>query len=233
MTDTADTRERIIDRAMDLFVYQGYAATGLAQIAKESGAHGGSVYHFFPTKEDLLRAVLERRKELLFPEVLAPIWKKIDDPVERIFALMDGYRRMLRMSEFSHGCPIGNLALEISESHPAARRLLAENFDNWLHFVEQCISDARDRLPPDVEPRTLAIFVLTTMEGAVMLARTYRSFQAYDAAIATLRDHFDRLLAMGATWAPPREGGRPRGNRAAPGSKKGPPPRPRRRGPRS
>jgi hypothetical protein len=47
------------------------------------------------------------------------------------------------------------------------------------------------------------VFVLTTMEGAVMLARTYRDFEAYDAAVVTLRDYVERLLAEGQGWAPP------------------------------
>ena len=56
MTPVGDTRERIIDAAMDLFVYQGYGPTGLSEIAKKAGAQAGSLYHFFPTKEDLVAA---------------------------------------------------------------------------------------------------------------------------------------------------------------------------------
>lgn len=198
------TRERIIDAAMELFVYQGYAATGLAQIAKAAGARPGSLYHFFPTKEDLLAATLEKRLRLLQPDVLDPIWDRIDDPIERVFGLLDGYRQMLLMTEFAHGCPIGNLALELTESHPATRRLLADNFDNWLRAVERCFTEAADRLPEDADAHALAVFVLTTMEGAVMLARTYRDFKRFDAAVASLREYIELLLARGAAWSAPR-----------------------------
>jgi hypothetical protein len=50
----------------------------------------------------------------------------------------------------------------------------------------------------------MALFVLTTMEGAVMLARAYRSIEPYDAAVTQLRDYFDRLLADGTDWSAPR-----------------------------
>ena len=188
---------------MDLFVYQGYGNTGLAQIARQAGAQPGSLYYFFPTKEDLLCATLERRKELLEPEVLAPIWERIDDPIERVFGLLAGYRRMLEMTGFRHGCPIGNLVIEVGETHPHARRLLAENFDRWLAAVERCFAAARQRLPAHTDPRQLAVFVLTTMEGAVMLARTYRDFEAYDAAVVNLRDYLERLLRAGTDSAEP------------------------------
>jgi len=188
---------------MELFAFQGYERTGLAQIARRAECRPGSLYHFFPTKEDLLRATLELRLELLAPEVLAPIWSRIDDPVERVFGLLDGYRQMLTMTEFQHGCPIGNLVIETAESLPKVRELLAANFDNWLDEVERCFAAAADRLPPDADPRQLAVFVLTTMEGAVMLARTYRDFEAFDAAVATLRDYVERLLDTNAAWSAP------------------------------
>lgn len=195
MATTPDTRERLIEAAMELFVFQGYRNTGLAQIARKAGVLPGSLYYFFPTKEDLLHATLEARKRLLYPEVLAPIWEAIDDPIERVFGLLAGYRRMLEMTEFKHGCPIGNLVLEVAETHPQARALLTQNFEGWLAAVEECFESARGKLPDRATPRELAVFVLTTMEGAVMLARSYRNFEAYDTAVVQLRDYVERLLA--------------------------------------
>ncbi|MGE0479970.1 MAG: TetR/AcrR family transcriptional regulator [Phycisphaerae bacterium] len=194
------TRDRIVDAAMELFAFHGYGPTGLAEIARQAGVQQGSLYHFFPTKEELLAAVLERRKVLLWPEVLQAIWDRFDDPIERVFKLLDQYRKMLQITEFSHGCPIGNLAIELCESHPNARALIAQNFDNWLKAVEQCFHEASRRLPEHVEPKRLAIFVLTTMEGAVMLARTYRDFRAYDAAIASLREYIEALIHAETNW---------------------------------
>jgi AcrR family transcriptional regulator len=192
-----DTRDRLIDAAMELFAFQGYSATGLAQIARQAGVLPGSLYYFFPTKADLLHATLERRKVLLHPEVLAPIWERVDDPIERVFGLLAGYRRMLEVTEFRHGCPIGNLVIEVGETHPHARALLTRNLEGWLDAVEECFAAARARLPEHADPRKLAVFVLTTMEGAVMLARSYRDFEAYDTAIVQLRDYVERLLAEG------------------------------------
>jgi AcrR family transcriptional regulator len=196
----SDTRERLIEAAMELFTLQGYERTGLAQIARQAGAQPGSLYYFFPTKEDLLRATLERRLERLQPEVLAPIWERIDDPIERVFGLLAGYRKMLEVTGFEHGCPIGNLVLELSNRHPIVRSLLTDNFENWLGAVQGCFEAARDVLPPHADPRRLAVFVLTTMEGAVMLARSYRDFEAYDAAVVSLREYVEGLLRGGTSW---------------------------------
>lgn len=193
-----DTRARLIEAAMDLFAFQGYGNTGLAQIARQAGVLPGSLYYFFPTKEDLLHATLEQRRLNLYAGMLEPIWERETDPIERVFGLLGGYRRMLEATEFRHGCPIGNLVIEVGETHPRARSLLAQNFEGWLDAVQECFDAARPRLPVRADARRLAVFVLTTMEGAVMLARSYRNFEAYDAAVVQLRDYVEQLLAEGA-----------------------------------
>ena len=116
--------------------------TGIAQILKEADAGSGSLYYFFPTKEDLLLAVLEWYRENLGPAVVEPVFDRVSDPIERIFGILDGYRQGLLATGFSRGCPIGNLALELADSHPAARELLAANFTGWRKAIEQCLAEA-------------------------------------------------------------------------------------------
>ena len=198
-----NTRDRLIDTAMELFHSQGYQATGVAQILKKAEGNSGSLYYFFPTKEDLLLAVLEKYKLMLHPALLEPNWSRIDDPIEKVFGLLDGYRRLLMMTECNYGCPIGNLALEIGHSHAKARQLLADNFKGWRDAVHECLNAADDRLPSDVDRAQLASFVLTVMEGAVMQARTERSLKPFDDAVTQLRDYFDRLTADGTQWGAP------------------------------
>jgi AcrR family transcriptional regulator len=198
-----DTRERLIEAARNLFLKQGYAGTGIAQILQEADAGSGSLYYFFPTKEDLLLAVLEWYKANLIPEVVQPVFDRVSDPIERIFGILAGYRRLLVATQCEYGCPIGNLALELANSHPQAARLLAENFTGWRQVVEQCLADAAGRLPSSVDRAQLATHVLVTMEGAVMLSRTYKDLEPYDSAVSQLRDHFDRLIADGTQWRPP------------------------------
>jgi AcrR family transcriptional regulator len=197
------TRDRIIEAARELFYSQGYTATGIAQILKVSGANSGSLYHFFPSKEDLLVAVLEKYKLMLRTSVLEPCFERVKDPIERVFAVLDGYRQWLAATDFALGCPIGNLALEVGNSQPRARQLIAENFEAWADAVRQLVEDASGRLPQDIDSVALAKHVLATMEGAVMLARSYRSFEPFDQAIHQLRDYFDRLVREGSNWPLP------------------------------
>ena len=191
----SETREKIIEVARELFYAQGYHATGLAQILKEAGVHSGSLYHFFASKEELLLAVLEQYKEMLWPVLLDPVFAQEPDPVERIFALLDRYRQGLVMTGFTRSCPIGNLALELSEFHPDAVARIAENFEGWRLAVRGCLEAAVDRFPAGSDMDALSTFVLTTMEGAIMQSRSYRALEPFDASIRMLRDYFNRLTA--------------------------------------
>jgi TetR/AcrR family transcriptional regulator, transcriptional repressor for nem operon len=189
------TRERIVEAARELFFKQGYTATGVAQVLKVADANSGSLYYFFPSKEDLLVAVLEKYRSMLEPRVLKPAFSRTNDPIERLFAVLEGYRLLLEATGFELGCPIGNLALEISNSQPEARRLIIENFNAWCDAIRRLIENAADRFPRDIEPAALATHVLATMEGSVMLARAYRSFEPFDQAVRLLRDYIERLIA--------------------------------------
>jgi TetR/AcrR family transcriptional repressor of nem operon len=189
-----DTRERIVEAARQLFYSQGFHATGLAQILKEADVNSGSLYHFFSSKEELLLAVLDGYREMLWPILLEPAWEGVSDPLDRVFALLERYRQGLLLTEFSRSCPIGNLALEMSEFHPEAQRRIAENFEGWRIAVRGCLEQARDRFPKDLDLDQLSTFILTTMEGGVMQSRSYRSIAPFDASVAALRDYIDRLL---------------------------------------
>src|SRR3977135_4330982 len=89
------TKDRLIIAARDLFWSHGYEATTLGEIVKKAEVHSGSLYYFFKTKEELLLAVLDWYMENLFPQLIEPIIAHISDPIERVFALLDGYRKAL------------------------------------------------------------------------------------------------------------------------------------------
>lgn len=205
MATHADTKERLVEAARDLFLMQGYNATGVAQILKRAGVNSGSLYYFFPTKEDLLIAVLEWYRDNIYEGLLKPVFERVDDPVERIFGVLDGYRQVILLTNFQYGCPIGNLALELANSHPKALELINLNFNNWRQAIGQCVRDAAGRFPEGMDADALATHTLAVMEGAVMLAKSYKSIEPFDTAIAQLRDTYDRLISDGTSWSAPRK----------------------------
>jgi AcrR family transcriptional regulator len=193
------TRERLLRTAFQLFHEQGYHATGVATILREAGVNAGSMYHFFSSKDDLLLKVLEFALDYLEPMVMGPAEAAAVDPIERVFALLNQYRQWIGSNECRMGCPIGNLALEVSDGNPQARALIHRNFENWADRVEGWLRTAGDELPRDTDLRRLARFVLTVMEGGLMQARAAGNLGPFDDSIAVLREHFTALRARAAT----------------------------------
>lgn len=195
MPKAPTTKDRLIDSARYLFWERGYAGTSMADLLNHAGVNSGSFYHFFESKEALLRAVLETYLRALRPMIVEPAFARADEPIARIFAILAGYRERILQTECKYGCPLGRLALEIDPENRPAHNLIAENFQGWIAAVRECIERIRDELPKGTDPEALATYVLAVMEGGVMLSRSYGTVEAFDRSIAQLREHFRLLLA--------------------------------------
>ena len=195
MKNQVPTRERLIESARYLFWERGFAGTSMADLLAHADVNSGSFYHFFESKEALLRAVLDLYLHALRPVIVNPAFAKTDDPVERIFAILAGYRERILQTDCQYGCPLGRLALEIDPENRPAHKLIAENFQGWIGAVRECVEQMKHRLPRDTDPEALATYVLAVMEGGVMLSRSYGSVEPFDRAVKQLRQHFRLLLA--------------------------------------
>jgi TetR/AcrR family transcriptional repressor of nem operon len=191
-----DTRERILQSAMELFATKGYASTSIDEVLRRSAAKPGSLYHFFPGKEDLLLAVLDAYREGIDEMLLQPAWIGYDDPIERVFALLARYRMLIVATDCEYGCPIGSLALEMHKARKPVRERISANFAAWTDAVHRCYLDAADRFEAGTNLRELAEFTLTTMEGGVMQSRTFRDVSYFDRSVKQLRQYVHALMKV-------------------------------------
>ena len=194
MGKRSDTGQRLIESARFLFWERGYAGTSMSDLLGHADVNSGSFYHFFESKEALLRAVLETYLQALQPVIVAPAFASTDKPLGRIFAILAGYRERILQTGCKYGCPLGRLALEIDPENRPAHDLIADNFRSWIAVIRECLDDFRDQLPKHTDREALATYVLTVMEGAVMVSRSYGSVEPFDRAIAQLEEHFRLLL---------------------------------------
>ncbi len=189
------TRDRLVEAARHLFWERGYGAASMSDILARAQANSGSFYHFFDGKESLLRTVLETYLEGLDPVIVAPARRRHSDPIDRIFAILAGYRARLIATHCTYGCPLGRLALEVDHENRPAHDLIAANFTAWTDAVRSFLDEAQDRLPRDLDRAGLATLVLTVMEGGVMQSRASGTPEPFDRSVAQLRDYFRRLGA--------------------------------------
>ena len=194
MPPAIPTRDRLINSARYLFWERGYAGTSMADLLAHAEVNSGSFYHFFESKEALLREVLVGYLGALRPMIVDPAFAQTLDPAERIFAILAGYRERILLTDSKYGCPLGRLALEIDPENRPAHALIAKNFQGWIGAVRECVGQLEPRLPRGTDLDALATYVLAVMEGGVMLSRSYGSVEPFDRSVTQLRQHFQLLL---------------------------------------
>jgi TetR/AcrR family transcriptional repressor of lmrAB and yxaGH operons len=172
------SRAALIDNAATLFRRQGYAATGLNQILDEASVKAGSLYHHFPQgKQQLAAAVVESAgadiEQLLrrFLSTGRPVADIVDRWIDLLVAGLAGDHR--------DGCPIEPIATESVNASPLVRAASARAFTGWCAAIE-------DRLRSDGWPgndaKTVALAVISLIEGSLILSRIAGDVAALNAA---------------------------------------------------
>lgn len=166
------TRDQIIETTCDLLEAQGYHATGLNQIVKESGAPKGSLYYYFPGgKEELAAVALERTGRLLAARIRQGLSKHAN-AAEAVRKFVLVIARNAEASGFRTGGPLMTVALETATSSPRLNTACREAYQQLqAAFAEKLVqcgySPARGA--------ELAIFINAAIEGGIILSRTMHS----------------------------------------------------------
>jgi TetR/AcrR family transcriptional repressor of nem operon len=196
------TRERILEETARLFALKGYHDTKLDEILTAAEVTTGAFFHHFRSKEDLGFAVIDRHMQKR-REILERIEQRMSpphegDPLHRIFRRLDAIAEMVQRGRHRKGggCVIGNLSTALAGTHEPFRRRLAECFDEMAReFLPQLESAAQQGRPNEVvDTWMLARYLVTVIEGAIMLARTYRDKSLLDGHFRYLKEHLARNL---------------------------------------
>jgi AcrR family transcriptional regulator len=182
------TRERIIYASAELFRRQGYAGTGLKQIATQAEAPFGSVYHFFPGGKEQLADEVLRAGGRFFLALYESIAAAAPDLVGAVRDFFAGAAETLLATDFADACPIATVAGEIASTHEVLRQATADVFESWLDALAEDLVEAGVSAG---DARSLALSLLAVLEGAFLLSRTLRSIEpmraASDAAAALVQ----------------------------------------------
>ena len=137
-----DTKERIVDATGECFRRQGYAGTGLKQIAAEADAAFGSLYHFFPGGKEELGAEVIRWSGRMYMQLFIDIAVEVPDVVAAVRRFFADSAADVEASDFAEACPIATVALEVSSTSEPLREACAEVFESWLASATEYFAGA-------------------------------------------------------------------------------------------
>src|SRR5271168_5036721 len=177
------TRARIVEEAAALIHERGVAGTTLEDVQAAAEVSGSQMYHYFPDKNELVQAVIDYQADAIVNRNRHALGSANG---------VEAWRNMVitaaRRTQAKGGCALGSLVGQLAESDPEARALIASGFDQWAAAIGDGLRSlqAEGKLPSDVEPDGLAITLLATLEGGLLLAQVQRSTRPFETAINTL-----------------------------------------------
>lgn len=193
--DPAGTREAILQAAFQEMHRSGFRAAGLDAILTEAGVTKGALYHHFGSKRQLGLAVLEEIiRSMVLRRFLEPLAAS-DDPVETLIGVLENARREVTPEEMVSGCPLNNLAQEMSSVDEEFRERLADIFRDWRDGLANSLrrGQASNKVRGDLDVDAAATFVVATFEGSIGLAKTTRDPAVLEHCCRGLIDYFDGL----------------------------------------
>jgi TetR/AcrR family transcriptional repressor of nem operon len=184
------TRDAIISAALKLMRLHGYHATSLDDVLRESGVGKGNFYHYFRSKEELGYAILDELIRDFIDRTLEPCFADAEgDPIAQIGCFLDRVLAGHRDRNCIGGCPLGNLASELSDVHEGFRTRLAGVFSAWHDRFTRALTAAqvRGRVTPDCAPAAVAQFLVASLEGAILMAKLTKDIAVMERSVGEMK----------------------------------------------
>ena len=202
----AVTRDQILDAAGRLIHLQGYHCTSLDDVLRESGVGKGNFYYYFKSKEELGYAIIDRLVRGFLDRTLGPAFADPGaDPVAQIHGLLDRILDNQRQRNCIGGCPMGNLASELSDVHEGFRQRLAEVFVAWRVTMAEALRHGQEagRLSPECNPEGAAYFIVAALEGAILMSKLTKDIKVMESCVDELKHHLTLYTRRGFSHVPP------------------------------
>jgi len=170
-------KDKLLTGGLRLVHERGFGAASVRDIAQAAGVPQGSFTNHFASKEAFGLEILERYREMMSAAVRATLRNDRMPPLRRLRAWIDGQLELLRKDDMRRGCLYGNLSAEASEISDAIRFRVASVFAEDQASVAYCLEAAIDtgELAADTDIKELAGFIVSSLQGAILVAKSQRS----------------------------------------------------------
>jgi len=177
------SRERIVERAAELFAERGIAATSVDEVLAAAGAGKGQFYHYFRGRDELAAAGVGYR----CAQVVAGLTQALGSvsTLAELEQALAGFTAGFEQAGMP-GCPIGTLAAEVADRNEDARLQAAAGFDAWERLLAGALERMRQRgeLRADAAPAVLATGLLASLEGGMVLSQARKDMTSLRVAAA-------------------------------------------------
>ena len=185
------TKEKILEATQDLMYKKGYHETSIRDILAASDTGKGQFYYYFSSKKEVCLAVIHAHMDVWQTELFEDILNAGKQPEEALEEMLDWIFADHETQITYHGCPVGNLIIELSTVDEEYRLLLLELVNQWVKYTKQNILALSEEKLSDEEADRQAKALIAEIQGSILLLKVTQD-------LSLLRQNFqlikERLL---------------------------------------
>jgi len=175
-----EARDKILEAALKLIHGRGFRDVSMDDVAESAGLKKANLFHYYPTKEQLGLAALERAIHQQREKVAERFSRSVGDPIRTVQEMFAETAEGMRRSGCLKGCLLGNLAQELSDHDEKFRGPLNEYFGFWAGEIADMLERSRrgGYFKKGLKPREAAGAILSLFEGAMTLCKAKKDPEA-------------------------------------------------------
>jgi TetR/AcrR family transcriptional regulator, transcriptional repressor for nem operon len=186
-------KQEIISIAREVIHSKGYQATSISDILHAATIGKGQFYHYFSSKHDLGLAVVEDLIQEWDQQLIIGILKSTDEPKIKLNNMLNWALTYHAEMEKKPGCPIGNLAIEMSEHDETFREKIQQFFERWIEGVEAALVGMieQNQLASTIDTKKSAQAIIAMIEGGILLMKNQQDINLLINVFDVLRKQFN------------------------------------------
>jgi len=191
------TREEIIRKGAELIHAQGFNATGIQQILQAVGIPKGSFYFYFKSKEDFGLEIIDYFGAMINGVITHYLEDKKIPPIQRMEKLFEFFEAAFKENGHTHGCPIGNLSLELAGTNERLRVHLKDVIEALIAQIESCLEEGKREgsIPSSLKTYDTSRLIFYGFEGAILHMKVTKNIEPFRAFRSYLTGYFENIKA--------------------------------------
>jgi TetR/AcrR family transcriptional repressor of nem operon len=185
------TRQEIIRKAAPIFNQRGYDGAALSDLMRATGLEKGGIYRHFDSKQQLAGEAFDYAWKLAIDTRFEGM-QDIPNAVDRLRLFVRNFRDR-RAGLVPGGCPLLNTAIDSDDGNPKLRKKVRQALDYWLNRLQSIAEEGKQRgeIQSAIDSAELAMLIVSSLEGGLMVSRLQRRDDALDSACRHLEKYLE------------------------------------------
>ncbi len=183
------TRERIVAEAANLFNQRGFEGSSMSDVMAATGLEKGGIYRHFSSKEELAAEAFDYAWKSVFETRIHDL-EQVPNSIEKLKRFIVNF--INGRPAVPGGCPVLNTAVEADDGNLLLRDRVRAAWREWRDYLAEIVAAGlkRKEIRPEVDAKQVATLIISSLEGALMIARLERNKEA----LLTAQSHLERYL---------------------------------------